>query len=272
MTILVTGATGKVGRQVVNELLKTGHRVKALSRYPASATLPAGVEVVAGDLSKPDTLVPALRGVTGLHLITTGAGYVPLTTGEEIIRIAEAAGVKRVSVLWDGKKGTVEEALESSNLEWTQLQPVDYMSNVMNWRESIRTEGVVRDMFGDSLNASIHEQDIGRVAAAVLSEDVHVGKIYPLTGPEALTVPDKVQILSHYIGKDVKFIQLTEEQERKRMAELGVDEGVIDYVINWYKNPPVEAYTVNQTVEQVTGRPAKTFAEWAEEHSSYFKW
>lgn len=271
MTILVTGATGKVGRHVVHELLRAGHSVRALSRYPASAKLPAGVEVVPGDLSNPDTLIPALEGVTGLHLITTGAGYVPLTTGEEIIRIAEAAGVRRVSILWDGKKGTVEEAVESSHLEWTQLQPVDYMSNVMNWRESIRTEGVVRDLFGASLNASIHERDIGRVAAAVLSEDVHAGQMYTLTGPEALTVPEKVQILSRFIGKDIKFIQLTEEQERKRMAELGVDEGVIDYVINWYKNPPIEAYTVNQTVEQITGRPARTFAEWVEEHARYFK-
>ncbi|MFE9277693.1 SDR family oxidoreductase [Paenibacillus glucanolyticus] len=92
MTILVTGATGNVGRHVVEELLKAGHKVRALSRYPASAKLPAAVEVVGGDLSNPDTLVPALEGVSGLHLITTGTGYVPLTTGKEIIAATEQQG------------------------------------------------------------------------------------------------------------------------------------------------------------------------------------
>lgn len=271
MTILVTGATGNVGRHVVEELHKAGHRVRALSRYPASAKLPAAVEVIGGDLSNPSTLAPALQGVSGLHLITTGTGYVPLTTGKEIIEAAEAAGVQRVSVLWDGKKGTVEHAVESSNLEWTQLQPVEYMSNVLNWRESIRTEGVVRDLYGDSLSAAIHEGDIGRVAAAALTDDGHAGKIYNLTGPEALTVQDKVRILSRLIGRDIQFIQLTEDQERKRMAELGVGKDIMDYVINWHMNPPVEAYSVEPAVKVVTGRPARTFAQWAQEHVNLFK-
>lgn len=270
MTILVTGATGRVGRHLIQELLNEGQRLRALTRNPASAKFPSGVEVFAGDLSDPATLVPALRGATALHLITTGAGYIPLTTGDEIIRIADKAGVKRVTVLWDGRKGTVEQAVESSELEWTQLQPVDFMSNASSWKESIQTEGVVRDLFGDSLQASVHERDVARVAAAALTKDGHAGKTYTLTGPEVLTVPQKVDILSKVIGKDIRFVQITEAEERARMAKLGVEEEIIDYVINWHKHPPVEAYTVNFTVEQVTGTPARTFSDWAREHAGYF--
>lgn len=272
MTILVSGATGNVGRYVIDHLVQAGQRVRALTRNPANVTFPEGVEVVCGDLTVPESLVPALKDVTGMHLITfSSEGYGPLQTGPEIVKLATEAGVRRVTVLWSGVNGPVEQAVEASNLEWTFLQPTpEYMSNALLWAESIRSEGVVREPFGNSLDAMVHPADIGSVAATVLTNAGHAGRTYTLTGPEVLTIPDKVRTISAAIGRDIHFVELTEEQARERMRNRGAQEDVIDFVIGWHANPPKSAYTVDPTVEQVTGRPARTFAQWVSEHVQYF--
>lgn len=272
MTILVTGATGNVGRHVVAQLVQAGQRVRALTRNPANANLPEGVEVVYGDLSAPESLAPALHGVTGIHLITfSSEGFGPLQTGPEIVEMALKAGVRRVTVLWSGEKGPVEQAVEASSLEWTYLQPPsEFMSNALMWAESIRSEGVVREPFGNSLDAMIHEADIGSVAAIALTTDGHAGKTYTLTGPEVLTISEKVRAISAAIGRDIQFVELTEEQARERMREKGAQDDVIDFVIGWHANPPESAFTVVPTVEEVTGRPARTFTQWVAEHVQHF--
>ena len=270
MTIFVTGATGTVGRHVVDQLIRRGEKVRALTRNPLQANLPADVEVVAGDLSDPSTLDSALVGVSGMHLITTGAEYTPLQTGPEIVELAVKAGVRRVTVLWNGEKGPFERAVEASELEWTQLQAFEFMANARKWADSIRSEGVVRDLFGGARIAPVHEADIGRVAAVALTTDGHAGKVYTLTGPESLSVQDKVRIIGEVIGRDIRFVESSEEEERKQMRRMGVQEEAIDYVIRWHLNPPKSAYTVLPTVEEVTGHKPYTFAEWVKMNAGYF--
>ena len=274
MKILVTGATGTVGRHIVNHLIQAGHKVRALTRNPEKANLPDGVEVVAGNLAAPETLAPALAGVTGLHLINfdSGASGDPLLqSGSEIVALAKKAGVQRVTVLMGGQKSSVEQALEASDLAWTFLQPVEFMANAFDWVESIRTEGVVREPFGSRLSAMIHEADIGAVAAAVLTENGHAGQSYTLTGPEALTPPEMVRLLGKALGRNLQFIELTEAQARERWRESGYPEEVIEFFVWALGNTPVEGYTVVPTVEQITGRPARTFAQWAAEHAEAFR-
>lgn len=272
MTILVTGATGNVGRHVVDQLLRADQRVRVLTRNPKAANLPDGVEVVTGDLSAPHTLLPAFNGVTAMHLITfDGDGGGPLKTGPEIVELATSAGVRRVTVLWSGEEGPVEQAVEGSELEWTFLRPVEYMSNMLAWAESIRADGVVQEPFGGRLDATIDEADIGAVAARALLENGHAGRRYTLTGPEVLTVPDKVLAIGAAIGRDLQFVELSEQQARERMRKSGTVEDVIDFVIGWYASPPKAAYTILPTVEEVTGRPARTIAQWAAEHAKIFR-
>ncbi|MGI5284564.1 NAD(P)H-binding protein [Nonomuraea polychroma] len=272
MTVLVTGATGTVGRQLVEQLIRAGERVRALTRDPAVAKLPAEAEVVQGDLTNPDTLRPVWDGVTGLHLITFGGDDGgPLQTGHEIVEMATKAGVQRVTVLGGWDPSTVEQALDDSDLGWTSLRPVEFMANALDLAESIRTEGVVRAFDGGRASAMVHEADIAAVAATALIQNGHAGKAYALTGPQALTLPDKLSTISATIGRPVELVRLTEEQAREDMRASGYPDEYIEFAIQLETNPPVEGSIVLPTVEEVTSRPARTFAQWVAEHAHLFR-
>jgi uncharacterized protein YbjT (DUF2867 family) len=268
VTTLVTGATGNTGRHVVTELVRRGERVRALTRDPIAAArrLPAEVELAAGTHVKPETLDGALDGVSRLHItVTSGLADV----GPELVRRAIAAGVRRLTVVWGGAVGPVEQAVADSGVEWTRLEPQEFMSNTLDWSESIRVEGVVREPY-DFPSALVHEADIAAVAAIALLDDGHAGRVYNLTGPEALTLRDRIAILSRTVRRDIAFERITHEQAVDRLVATGVPLEDAEYVVGWYAAPGDTGRTVVDTVEQVTGRPARTFAQWAAEHAGRF--
>jgi uncharacterized protein YbjT (DUF2867 family) len=272
MKILVTGATGRVGRFLVEQLLNAGYEVRALTRNPQKANLPAGVQVIAGDLTKPETLAVALEGISGLYMINFGGDdYAPLQTGAEIVAMAKSAGVRRITVLRGGQKGSVEAAVESSGLAWTFLEPVEFMTGALDWTESIRTNGEVRQPFGDRKTAIVHEADIAAVAARALVEDGHAGKTYSITGGEVLTPRAMVGIIGSIIGRDIPFIELTEAQAREEWTAAGLPQQVIEFFVWVYGNTPPAGYTVVPTVERVTGCPPRSFAQWVTEHIDEFR-
>ncbi|MGY3202550.1 SDR family oxidoreductase [Streptomyces sp. TE5632] len=271
--ILVTGATGTVGRQVVAELLARGHAVRALTRDPARAALPAEVEVVRGDLTEPDHLAPAMEGVTGLHLITFGgAFFTPLETGPRILDRARAAGVRRITVLHGGGPTPLEDAVRADDgVDWTVLMPVEFMADALEWADGITAADEVREPFVSRLSAMVHEGDIGAVAAVALTEEGHGGREYVITGPEVLTVGDKVAAIAAARGRDIALVELTEEQAVTQWRAAGRPEEVIGFLLEMYGNTPEVGRTVVDTVEKVTGRPARAFARWAVEHADAFK-
>ena len=272
MTILVTGATGTIGHRVVDQLARRRHPVRALTRRAPQARLPAGVEVVEGDLTRPDTLGPALRGVSALHLIAmAGDDYRPLEGAPEIVAAAVDAGVKRITVL----TGTDDElavvrAVESSGVDWTHVRPLEFMANKLSWAESIRAEGVVRSGFGGHVSAMVDEADVAAVIVAALTEDGHSGETYTPTGPEALSRFDAARIIGEVIGRPVRFHELTEAEVRSQMRDMGVEPDVIDFVVGYEASPPPEASRVAAVVEQVTGRPPRDFAAWVAVHADAF--
>lgn len=268
MTILVTGATGNTGHHVVAELVRRGQRVRALTRDPAAAAakLPPGVELVTGTHTVPGTLDTALAGVSGLH-ITVTAGLADV--GAELVRRAVDAGVRRMTIVWGGGIGPVEQAVADSGVEWTRLEPQEFMSNTLTWIDSIRAERVVREPY-DSPSAIVHEADIAAVAATALLEDGHAGRAYNLTGPESLTPRERIAILSRVLGRDIAFAPISHEQAIERLTATGVSRADAEYVVGWYAAPNTEATTVVDTVEKVTGRPARTFEQWAREHADRF--
>ncbi|TDC70599.1 NmrA family NAD(P)-binding protein [Streptomyces hainanensis] len=269
-TTLVTGATGNTGRHVVAELVRRGERVRALTRDPAAAAgkFPAGVEVVAGTHTAPAALgADVLDGVDRLHItVTSGLAEV----GPELVRRAVDAGVRRITVLWGGEAGPVEKAVADSGVEWTRLEPQEFMSNTLTWIDSIRDEGVVREPY-DMPSAIVHEADIAAVAATALLDEGHAGHVYNLTGPEALSLRERLAILARGVGRDIAFAPITHRQAVDRLMAAGVSRTDADYVIGWYATPPAVATTVDDTVERVTGRPARTFAEWVTEHAPLFR-
>ncbi|MGI5216376.1 NmrA family NAD(P)-binding protein [Nocardia sp. CA-290969] len=268
MTILVTGATGNTGRHVVAELLGRGYPVRALTRDPrrAAGLLPAGVEVLAGTHTEPETLDAALDGVTALH-ITVTAGVAE--TGPELVRRAVAAGVERITILWGGYVGPAETAVAESGVTWTRLEPQEFMANALTWRESVRAEGVVREPF-DLPSAVVHEGDLGAVAALALTEEGHAGRAYNLNGPEALTTRARVDILAAALGREIVFEQIGRAAAIERMLREGVSRADAEYVVGWHADPPASARIPDGTVEQLLGRPARTFADWVTEHKDRF--
>ncbi|WP_043625688.1 NAD(P)H-binding protein [Nonomuraea candida] len=271
MTFLVTGATGTVGRQIVAQLVERGLPVRALTRNPAAARLPDGVEVACGDLTSPRTLVPALEGVAGLHLITFGGDDgADLETGPEIVELAARAGVARISVLTGWEETSVERALREANAAWTQVWCAEFMANAYDWLESIRDEGVVR-VFGNHPSAVVHEADIAAVAVAALVGEGHAGRSYALTGPESLTPEQRTRLLGAAIGRELRFEELDEAGYRALMRAAGVSDDLIEFGVQLGARPPEAGAVVRPTVERVTGRPARTFAQWAAEHATAFE-
>lgn len=272
MTILVTGATGNLGRHLVEQLAAEGHSVRALARNPDAVRFPAGVETVAADLTDLASVERTLEGTTGLHLLTAlGSTNQTVPNAGALLEAAARAGVRRVTTLWNGNRGPVEEAVEASGLEWTHVQPGEFMSNAAIWAEEIRSEGVVREALEHIVHTPTHPADIAAVTATALTTGKHAGQTFLLAGPEALTVPEQVAAIGAAIGRELRFEALTVEQGKQRMREAGVDEQAVDYVMDWHANPPKWTLEASDLVERVTGRPARTFAQWAEENAAVFK-
>ncbi|QLY33837.1 NAD(P)H-binding protein [Nocardia huaxiensis] len=260
MRILVTGATANIGRKVVDHLLSLGAKdIRALTTNPAKAALPTEVEAVRGFIGRPETLAGAFDGVDRMYLAPS-----PDTTAD-VLALAHKAGVRHVVAL-DGEPeswwGTVTSAVENSGLEWTHLWPGDFFENVGIWAQQIHTTGTIREPHPDAASTPIAMDDIAAVAAAALFEDGHAGKTYPLTGPEALTRRELVAQLAAALGYDIPFVPVSRD-EAVAVFTPAMGETAEWYVDSVLGGLAAQTPAPNRVVEQVTGRPATTFAEWA---------
>lgn len=227
--------------------------------------------MVGGDLTDVDTLGPALADVEAVHLITFGGDDgADLTNGPELAAALEAAGVSRVSVLGGWTATSVEPALAASGIATGVVQPAEFMGNALEWAEEIVARGTV-SMLATYPSVVVHEADIAAVAAAVLTEDGHGGRAYPVTGPEALTPQERTRILAEATGLDLRFVALTPDQERERLRGFGYEEDYVEFGVQLGSSTPEGSGTVLTTIADVTGRPARTFAQWAREHAHRFR-
>ncbi|CAM5595686.1 nucleotide-diphosphate-sugar epimerase [Streptomyces spiroverticillatus] len=274
MTILVTGATGNLGRLVVERLHEDGHTVRALTRDAsarAAAGLPEGVEVVEGDLTHPDTLSAALDGVTALHLLgSTGHDHTPLAAPSDLLNLAAGAGVRRLTVLAPGDDAW-EKSLRASTLAWTLVWPIDFMPNTLGWADVIRTQGEVREPYASRRTASVDERDAAEVIATVLTRGGHTGERLVMTGPQALTPTDKVAVLATATGQDLRFTELTDDEARAQWRAEGRPEEGIDFMLHMWATVPASVSRTTSTVTDILGRPPRPFTDWATTHAAAFR-
>jgi len=279
--ILVTGATGNVGRELVAQLRAAGCRVRAMTRNPQHAGMPGDVEVVAGDLTAPDTLDAALDDVDAVFLVWVA----PLAPAAAAVdRIASRAN--RVVLLTSPHRtdhpffqqpnglrvihAGVEQLVEASGMRWTVLRPGAFALNSrIWWAPQIASGDVVRWFYGDAETAPIHERDIAAVAARVLREDHHDGRDYVLTGPESLTQRQQVEIIGNAIGRPLRFEEISPEAARTDVLGMWPPP-IADMLLRAYAAAVGLPAFVTSTVEVLTGSPAATFRQWADDHAPEF--
>jgi len=282
MKILITGATGRIGRAVVSSLLDAGVPVRALTRRPATAGLPASVEVVAGDLTVPESLDASLQGVSAVFLLWTAP---PATAAAVVERLASRA--PRVVFLSSPHRtphpffrqpnpsaafhAEVERLLAAAGIASTIIRPGMIASNARFWWASmIRNGDIVRWPYGAAETAPVDERDIAAVAARLLRDETHAGGDYVLTGPESLSQAEQVSIIGSVIGRHISFEELSPEAFRAEMMARAPGPWV-DMLLNaWAATIGRKAY-VTTTVADVVASPARTFRDWAADHADVFR-
>jgi uncharacterized protein YbjT (DUF2867 family) len=279
MVTVVFGATGNVGRHVAGGLLAAGEEVRATSRRPGAAGDLPGAEVVTADLERPDTLPAALRGAAKVFLYAKPDGV------EGFVEAAVSAGVQHVvllssaAVVTPDAQGnpiarlhrTVESAIERSGIDWTFIRPGMFATNTLWWwQRPIRDEGVVRNPYPDSQTAPVHEQDLAALAVAALTRPGHRRQAYTVYGPESLTLRRQVEHIGDAIGRTIRFEVIAADEARTELSRTIPAIGVETFLRQWAARDGIPA-EVSTTVEDVTGRPARTFAQWAADHADDFR-
>ena len=276
--MLVTGATGNVGRALLEELHARGAGpLRGLTRDPAKAGFPEGVEAVEGDFTDPASWEWALDGVRSLFLVSR------LGPDADIIEAARQAGVGHVVLVSSitalthphlgpaAENLAVEQFLKDSGMAWTILRPTQFASNSLMWAASIRARETVLAPYADTGLPTIHPADIAAVARVALTEPGHHGRTYPLTGPERVTARRQAEAIGAALGREVPFAGISRQEAHARMAAVFGDaaaDAVLD-ITGGDVNDGIRA--VRTTVAQVTGLPARPFRQWAAENAAAFR-
>jgi len=281
--ILVTGATGTVGSELLR-LLGGRQPVRAMTRTPATAVFPPGVEVVAGDFDVPESVARAVDGVCAAFLLTAPA----TPTGDHdaaFIDVARAAGVERVvklSAIGTGEiagRGEVigvqhaagERVLRESGIAWTILRPSVFATNTLSWAEAVRRGEPVPNLSGAGRQGVIHPRDIAAVAVEALTTDGHHSRIHTLTGPESLSVPEQAHILGEVLGRRVDHVDIPHDTIRDQLAGSGMAEAAVRVMLDGLAYARAGRNdTVTSDVSEILGRTPLTYGFWVQENRARF--
>jgi uncharacterized protein YbjT (DUF2867 family) len=274
---LVTGATGNVGAEVVSALAAADQEVRALTRSGAAPALAPDVDVVAGDLDRPDSLRAALAGVQGVFLLP---GYADM---DALLAEVARAGVERV-VLLSGSSAASgdtsnavsaymirsEEAVRGSGVAFAILRPYGLMSNALRWRDQLAAGDVVVEPFADVAVAVVDPADLGAMAAAALLDPRHEGQTYVVSGPEALLPADRLRILGAALGRELRLVAQSDEDARAQMSAQ-MPAAYVDAFFDFYVDGSLDESQVQPTIEAVLGRAPRSFGQWAQAHADAFR-
>jgi uncharacterized protein YbjT (DUF2867 family) len=285
--ILVTGATGNVGREVVSQLLAEDVRVRAVARRTESAGLPSQAEVVYGNLSVPASLDPCLDGMDAVFLVWQAAPGGVDAGLERIVRRARRIVFLSNLTVRDGVEeqkypvttlhARIERMIEASGVQWTFLRPGAFAANARGWwAPQIRAGDVVRWPCAGAVTSPIHERDIAAVAVRALCGEEHAGAKYILTGPQSLSQRDQVRIISEAIGRPLRFEEIPPDAARTELMKT-MPASIADMLIAAWQDTEYagsdaigKPALVTSTVAEVTGVPARSFHDWAVDHGAEF--
>jgi uncharacterized protein YbjT (DUF2867 family) len=276
MRILVVGSTGNVGGHVLTQLTTTGLHLRVMVRNPEGVHHPPGVEVMQGDLTLPETLDACLDGVDSVFLVWTAP---PATIGAVVERIANKA--RRIVFLSAPLKTEhpffqqpnplrtvteqIERQIEKSGLEWTFLRAGIFAGNARHWwAPQIRRGNLVRWPYLSAPTAPVDERDIAAVAVRALGEDRNIGMEYVLTGPRSLTQLEQVSTIGRVIGRALQIEEISPNEAR---SEFRIPAVLLDA---WAAAIDQPAY-VTSSIAEITGRPPRTFIDWANDHIAQFQ-
>jgi uncharacterized protein YbjT (DUF2867 family) len=282
--ILIIGSTGYIGSEVVRLLSQAGVPARALARNPAKGKKLPGVTWMAGDLAKPETLPPVLEGCTKLFLLT-GNVENAVELQHNAIAAARQAGVAHVVKLsafgasshsnsligrWHYQ---IERELRESGLAWTMLRPHHFMQNLLAQAESIIKDGVVYSAAGEGKIPFIDTRDIAAVAAVTLTQPGHSGMKYVITGSEAISYAQVTEIIGATIGKRLRYHAESFEEARVRFAQVGEPAWLIESMLALaaYQRAGGATETITSVVADLTGKPPRTFSEFAHDHAAIFR-
>jgi uncharacterized protein YbjT (DUF2867 family) len=276
MTIVVTGATGNVGRPLVSELAAAGARVRAVTRAPETAGFPDGVEAVSSPAD-------ALHGASAVFLNSRALG----DELADVVALARRSGVTKLVALsainadddfsrqpsrFRGDRNKeVEQLAVDSGLDWVSLRPAVFASNFVGmWAAQILAGDVVGGPYAAASAAPIVDADISAVAARALLTDELVGQRIPLTGPQALSNSELVEIIGRVLGRPLRYFEVPPDVVRQRFISLGLGAEFADAYAAMLAETLGKPALVTSEVEKITGRPATTFAQWVTEHRYLF--
>ena len=276
MAIVVTGATGNVGRPLVAELVAAGAEVRAVSRNPEAAALPAEVKVV-------DNVAAALPGASAVFLNSRALGE----QMGAVVHQAQRLGVTRLVALsainadddfsrqpsrFRGDRNKeVEQLAVDSGLAWVSLRPTVFATNFAGmWSAQIRAGDVVAGPYAAASTAPIVEADIAAVAARALLTDELVGQRIPLTGPQAFTNVELVNVIGAVLGRPLRYQEVPADVVRQRFIGLGFGAEFADAYTSMLADTLDKPALVTHDVEKILGRTATTFAQWVSAHRGVF--
>jgi uncharacterized protein YbjT (DUF2867 family) len=279
MKILVTGATGSVGREVVAQLRARGHAVRAVARDPGAARLPGGTEVVPGDLADPASIAAQVGDTEAVFLLWpfVSAGLTA-RLAPEVTKVL-AAGPGRIVHLSAPQAqedpgsswGLAEDSVRRSGTGWTLLRPSGFAKNTLIWAPQITAGDVVRWPYGQARRSLIHEADIAAVAVAALTEDGHDQAVYSLTGPAVVSQAEQVEIIGAALNRPLRWQEMPAAEAREQLTATFGDAGFAEHALATWAGFVDQPEAVTSTVREVTGRPARPFSAWVADHADAFR-
>jgi uncharacterized protein YbjT (DUF2867 family) len=276
MAIVITGATGNVGWPLVAELVAAGAEVRAVSRHPKSAGLPAEVKVF-------DTAASAIPGATAVFLNSRAlqgemASVVAQARQQGGIRLVALSAInadddlsRQPSRYRGDRNREVDQLAAGSGLPWVSLRPSVFATNFTGmWSGQIRAGDVVNGPYAAASSAPIVEADIAAVAARALLSDDLLGQRIPLTGPQALTNTEMVEIIGSVLHRDLRYHEIQADLVRQRFVSLGFPAEFGAAYVEMLATTVDRPAEVTDNIEKILGRPAVTFEQWVRDHTSLF--